>query len=148
MLLHHIWGIIHQNGECKNPGSEARTAELWLKIIVTRRWRISYATQFGIPKEPPSKAKIKQFTASLYLDFFLRFGQVRTRPNGFFIFTHTSNPELDVGSGPYRYQTSDQTWVPSIQVQVQTWVQDRTTAALRVTYRTIHEHVANIKLIC
>ena len=54
-------------------------------------------------KEAPSKAKIKQFTALLYLDFFLRFGQVRTRPNGFFIFTHTSNLELDVGSGPYRH---------------------------------------------
>ena len=37
----------------------------------------------------------------LYLEFLLRFGQVQTRLNGFFIFTPTSNPELDIGSGPY-----------------------------------------------
>jgi hypothetical protein len=50
-----------------------------------------------------SKSKIKESTALLYLDFLLRFGQVQTHPNGFFIFTPTSNPELDVGSGPYHH---------------------------------------------
>ena len=47
------------------------------------------------------KVKIKEATMLLYLDFLLRFRQVRTCLNGFFIFTHTSNPKLDVRSGPY-----------------------------------------------
>ena len=49
------------------------------------------------------KVKIKEATTLLYLDFLLRFGQVWTHLNGFFIFTHTSNPKLDIGSGSYRH---------------------------------------------
>ena len=64
-------------------------------------------TQFGIPRgaccSSTSKVKIKESTTLLYLDFLLRFGQVWTCPNRFFIFTPTLNPELDIGSGPYRH---------------------------------------------